>query len=121
MNDRRVAALREALELLIDSISATSRLKRWEAADEVPDSLTKSAQLFDKRLEAANKLASSSFVGTPLVVSRLNGISDDIRRLSLAWTHYQGRSDGDPAASASALDTLDAEIDEVSAGIARWS
>jgi len=105
----------------MDSISATSRLKRWDAADSIPESLQKSAVLLGKRLEAANKLASTSFVGTPLVVSRLNGISDAIRRLDRAWTEYLARVERAPEELNLALDALEAEVDEVKVGSDRWN
>lgn len=121
MNDRRVAAIREALEVLMDSISATSRLKRWDAADAVPESLQKSADLFDKSLVAANKLAGTSFVGNALVVARLNGMSDAIRRLDRACTEFRARVDQDPTQLIVALDTLVGEVDEVKLSRDRWS
>jgi len=121
MNDRRVEVIREALDALIDSISAVSRLKRWDAADSVPESLSKSAALLDQRLAAANKLASTNFVGTPLVASRLNGISDAVRRLDRAWTDYLARVEKDPPQTSLALDALDTEVDEVKVGSDRWS
>jgi hypothetical protein len=121
MNDRRVAAIREALEVLMDSISATSRLKRWDAADSVPESLRKSAELFDKSLAAANKLSGTSFAGNALVVARLNGMSDAIRRLDRACSEFKTRVEQDPSQLIAALDTLDAEVDEVKVSSDRWS
>jgi len=121
MNDRRVAVIREALEVLIDSISATSRLKRWDGADSIPESLRQSALQLDKRLEAANKLSSSGFVGNTLVVSRLNGISDAIRRLDRAYSEYKTRTEQHPTELALALDALDAEVDEVKVDSERWT
>jgi hypothetical protein len=121
MNDRRVAVIREALESLMDSISATTRLKRWDANESIPDSLQSSAKLLDKRLEAANKLSSTHFVGSPLVVSRLNGISDAIRRLDRACTEYKSRVEQEPSQLIPALDALDGEVDEVKNDSDRWS
>ena len=88
----------------MDSISATTRLKRWDANESIPDSLQSSAKLLDKRLEAANKLSSTHFVGSPLVVSRLNGISDAIRRLDRACTEYKSRVEQEPSQLIPALD-----------------
>jgi hypothetical protein len=121
MNDRRVAAIREALEVLLDSIDATSRLKRWDASDSFPESMRQSATQLDQRLEAANKLAASSYVGNTLVVSRLNGISDAIRRLDRACTDFRVRIAQDPTQLSAALDAMDAEVDEVKNESERWT
>jgi hypothetical protein len=121
MNDRRVAAIREALEALLDSIDATSRLQRWDASDSVPESLRRSAALFDQRREAANKLAASSYVGNILVLSRLNGISDAIRRLDRACEEMRTRVAQDPQQVSAALDAMDTEVDEVKNEAERWT
>lgn len=121
MNDRRVAAIREALEVLMDSISAISRLKRWDAADAVPESLRKSAESFDKSLAAANRLVGTTFTGNALVVARLNGMSDAIRRLDRACTEFLARAEQDPSQLIVALDALDSEVDDVKATSDRWS
>lgn len=121
MNDRRVTLCREALESLLDSISAVSRLERWDAADAKPAALLESANLLNRRLATANGLTSSGFVGSPLVVSRLNGISDAIRRLDRALTEYRTRIEADPEQRSSALDTLEAEIDQARSACERWS
>jgi len=121
MNDRRVAAIREALENLLDSIDATSRLKRWDATDPFPESLRKSATELDQRLEVANQLASKSYVGSTLVVSRLNGISDAIRRLDRACADFRARIALDPLQVSAALDAMDAEVDEVKNAAERWT
>jgi hypothetical protein len=121
MNDRRVTVGRETLEALMDSISATCRLKRWDAAESVPESLQKSAKLLEQNLVAANKSTGTSFAGNALVVARLNGISDAIRRLDRAYTEYKARVEQDPSQLASALDALDAEVDEVKSDSDRWS
>jgi hypothetical protein len=120
MNDRRVAAIREALENLLDSIDATSRLKRWDVTEPFPESLRKSATELDARLESANQLASKSYVGSQLVVSRLSGISDAIRRLDWACKDFRERITREPEQLSVALDAMDAEVDEVKNAAARW-
>jgi hypothetical protein len=121
MNDRRVAAIREALGVLLDSIDATSRLQRWGASDSIPESLRISAAELEKRLQAANTLAASSYVGNALVLSRLNGISDAIRRLDRACTDFRARVKEDPGQRLAALDAMDAEVDEVKNAAERWT
>lgn len=121
MNDRRVTLCREALESLLDSISAVSRLERWDAADAKPAALQESANLLDKRLLAATGLTSSGFVGSPLVVSRLNGISDAIRRLDRALAEYRTRIQNNPEQRSPALESLEAEIDQARTACERWS
>jgi phage shock protein A len=120
MNDRRVAVSREAMESLMDSLAATSRLQRWDASDPVPESLRQSASQLDKRVDSAKKLAASSFVGSALVVSKLNGISDAIRRLVRAREDFATRLAESPQDLNAALDALDAEIDEVKSSAERW-
>lgn len=121
MNDRRVAAIREALELLLESIDATCRLKRWDATDSFPESMRQSASQLDARLAAANKLAGGSYVGNALVVARLNGLSDAIRRVDRAYSDYLARVDGTPEHLAAALEALGAEVDEVKMASERWT
>jgi hypothetical protein len=121
MNDRRVSMIREALELLLESIDATSRLKRWDATDPIPASLKQSAAKLDEHLAAANKLASTGYVGNTLVLARLNGISDAIRRLDRACTDYRARIAETPEQLAAALDAMDAEVDEVKNASERWT
>lgn len=121
MNDRRVAVCREALESLLDSMSAVSRLERWDAADAVPESLQTAAKQLDARLATANGLTSSGFVGTTLVVSRLNGISDAIRQLDRAFKEYRTRVAADPSQRDGALDNLDAELEQVKLACERWT
>lgn len=121
MNDRRVAAIREALELLLESIDSTSRLKRWDASDSFPESIRQSAAQLDKHLAAANKLAATSYVGNTLVLSRLNGISDAIRRLDRACVDFRARVAENPDQMLAALDAMDAEVDEVKNAAERWT
>lgn len=120
MNDRRVAAIREALQTLLDSIDAVSRLNRWDASDPIPASLEHSAKQLEPRLEKANGLAASSYVGNVLVMSQLNGLSDAIRRLDRAYVAFRTRIADDPSQLAIALDTMNYEVDEVKNDAQRW-
>jgi hypothetical protein len=120
MNDRRVAAIREALQTLLDSIDAVSRLNRWDASDPIPQSLEQSAKQLEPRLEKAKGLVASSYVGNALVMSQLNGLSDAIRRLDDAYVAYRARIAEDPTQLTVALDTMNYEVDEVKNAAQRW-
>lgn len=120
MNDRRVAAIRSALELVVESVDATTRIARWDNADPIPDSLRQSAAQVAANLKAANSLAHGSFTGTPAVVTRLSGISSAIRRLSAAYTTFQERNCSTPEEQTNALVMLDADVDDVRAQLRDW-
>jgi hypothetical protein len=111
MNDRRVAAIRSALESLIESIDATTRIARWDLADPVPDSLRLAAAQLDKNLKLANELAQGNFSGTPVVSSRLRGTSAAIRQLAGAYEEFRGRNCTSKEENWDALAGLDAAID----------
>jgi hypothetical protein len=121
MNDRRVAAIREALLTLLDSLDAVSRLSRWDDSDPIPESLKSSAKQLESRLQKANALTASSYVGSALVTSQLNGISDAIRRLDRAYVAFRSRVDEDPAQADAALETMNYEVDEVKDAARRWA
>src|SRR5512145_2122410 len=120
MNDRRVSAHRDALEALMDSVSATLRIERWDDADSVPESLQQRARLLEERLATATKLVATTYTGSPLVVSRLNGLSAAIQRLARACADFRDRMSRDPKQSEVALEVLNFEFDEVRSGSDRW-
>ncbi len=111
MNDRRVAAIRSALEVLVESIDATTRIARWDLADPIPDSLRLAAAQLDANLTLANKLVEGNFSGTLAVTSRLVGTSTAIRQLASAYDEFRNRKCASSEESKEALATLDAAID----------
>lgn len=113
MNDRRVAAIRNALEALIESIDATTRIARWDSTDPVPASLGQSAAKLESNLVAAERLAQGNISGTPAVTAHLMTMSAAIRRLSLAYEQFKTRCTEHPEEKAEALQALDFEVDEV--------
>jgi hypothetical protein len=115
MNDRRVAAIRSALEVLIESIDATTRIARWDSRDPVPESLGQSAAKLDSHLAAAKRLADGGVSGTPAVAAHLMTAGAAIRRLCAACEQFQTRCALHPEERDEALKALDFEVDEVKA------
>jgi len=120
VNDRRVAAIRSALELVVESLDAATRIARWDNSDPIPDSLRQSSAQLAANMKAADKLAQGSYSGTPAVVTRLSGISSAIRRLSAAYTTFQERNCSTPEEQTNALVTLDADVDDVRSQLRDW-
>jgi hypothetical protein len=113
MNDRRVAAMRSALEALIESIDATTRIARWDSSDPIPASLGQSAAKLETNLASAKKLAQGNISGTPAVTAHLMTMTAAIRRLCLACEQFQTRCSEHPEEKVEALQALDFEVDEV--------
>ncbi len=111
MNDRRVNAIRNALEALIESVDATSRIARWGQQDPVPDSLRQAAERLEANRKAANSLTLDRASGAPAIVHRLSASTSAIRSLSAAYDEFLGcRLDPNNDIS-NALENLDAAID----------
>lgn len=111
MNDRRVSAIRDALEAFVESVDATSRIARWDQTEPLPDSLREAAAEVDAIRTAANKLTVDRALGAPAIVHRLTVSSSAIRRLSAAYEEFLSCK-LDPANDITvALANLDAAID----------
>jgi hypothetical protein len=115
MNDQRITSFRKALEALVDSLDATSRLSRWDSKEVVPEPLRESAGKLSERLGAANRLAGDKFMGSTQVVSALTGMSRAIRRLDAAYAQYKLRLEADPPEQEGAAEALDVEIGSIKA------
>jgi hypothetical protein len=115
MNDRRVAEIRGALEDLVESMDATTRIARWGNSDPIPDSLRTSAAKLEASLQFAHGLALASYAGTPAVTLRLLGTSAAIRRLIGAYVDFQAAKGTGAEADVHALEMLDAAIDSARA------
>jgi hypothetical protein len=120
MKDQRLAYFRGALDALVDSLDATARISRWDSGESAPEPLQKSAAKLGERLGAANRLAAGKFVGAPVVVAGLTGMSGAIQRLDAAYVQYRRRIDAKPAERDEAAIALDAEIGNVKAEAERW-
>jgi hypothetical protein len=121
MKDHRIAQIRKALEALVESLDATARISRWDAAESAPLPLQESASKLAERLVTANQLAAGKFVGAPALVQSLTGMSEAIQRLDAAYVQYRKRIDTLPAERDEAAVALDAEIGDVKADARRWS
>lgn len=113
MNDRRVCAIRDALEAFVESVDATSRIARWGADDPVPESLRDAAAQLKARQKAANDLTVDKASGAPAIVHRLATSSRAIRQLSTACDEFLNCSLDPKNDIATALENLDAAIDSV--------
>jgi hypothetical protein len=111
MNDRRVCAIRNALEAFVESVDATSRIARWGNSDPVPDSLRLAAAELEARKKAANSLTVGSVSGAPVIVHRLSASSSAIKRLSTAYEEFLTCKLDPQNDVAIALENLDAAID----------
>src|SRR5690349_6519056 len=117
MKDDRVKSFRKALEGLIESLDATVRVSRWDAAESVPEPLAESAGNLVVRLGAAGRLAAGTFRGSPVDVARVNAICGAMRRLDTAYVAYRKTIPREPDAAALARQP---ELDEVRAEAQRW-
>ena len=121
MKDQRVAYFRSALEALVDSLSATTRLSRWEeSAESSPEPLRQSAAKLVERLGVANRLAADKFAGPPHIVAALTGLSGVMKRLDVAYVQYQRRITTTPAEQGDATQAFEAEIEEVKTAAQDW-
>ena len=111
MNDLRVKAIRNALEALIESADATSRIARWGQQDSVPDSLRQAAERIEANRKAANSLTLDKAVGAPAIVHRLSASTNAIRSLSAAYDEFLEFKRDPNNDLAVALEKLDAAID----------
>jgi hypothetical protein len=115
MNDRRVTAIRNALEAFVESVNATSRIARWGQLEPVPDSLRQAAGEVEANKKAANVLTVDKAFGAPAIVHRLAVSSSAIRNLSAAYDEFLSCK-LDPSNDISvALANLDAAIDSANA------
>ena len=113
MNDRRVTAIRNALEAFSESVDAMARIARWDLSDPVPDSLREAAAQLNANMKAANDLAGAKFSGAPAIVHRLMVSSNAVKRLSGAYEEYL-KLKAEPNSDALALlEGVDAAIDSV--------
>jgi hypothetical protein len=113
MNDRRVTAIRSALEALVESIDATMRIARWDISDPVPDSLRLAAAQLEANMKLANELARGNVSGTPAIVHRLSVTSSAVIRLTAAYREFESLKNGQADEVATARENLDAAIDSV--------
>lgn len=111
MNDRRVLEIRSALEALIESIDAVTRIARWGKNDPVPESLVAAASGIEASLKLANELAQCNITGNSVVVHRLTESINAIRRLVAAYGEFQNKDCTTPQESQDALFALDGATD----------
>ncbi len=113
MKDERIKLFRTALEGLLESLDATVRVNRWTGAESIPEPLMESASRLMERLGTADRLAASTFNGSPNDNARVKVICASLRRLDAAYVAYRQRFEAEPSARELAATTLNAELDEV--------
>jgi hypothetical protein len=111
MNDRRVNAIRNALEAFVESIDAVSRLARWGEGDPVPDSLRLAASQLEANRKTADDLAQGTVSGTPAIVHRLTVTSSAIKNLSAGYREFLACKSEPSGDLSAALSNLDDAID----------
>jgi hypothetical protein len=120
MKDRRVVAIRSALEGLVESLGAVVRIAGWDEPEAPPEPIQGAAASLLVRLGSANRLASGRFTGTPADVARVGAMTSAITRLDGAYVAYRRRLEAEGNGNAAARD-LDAALDEVRASSASWA
>jgi hypothetical protein len=112
MKDVRLKGFREALEGLSESLDAFVRVSRWADAEPPPEPLRTAAAKLADRLGTAERLCTPTYVGTPVDTTKVNAMVATMKRLDGAYANYRKRIEAEPAQSADALGTLEAEIGE---------
>ncbi len=113
MKDQRVKAFRAAHDALVESLSALVRVARWsDASESPPEPLRVAVAKLTDRLGAADRLASSTFVGTPTDATRVNAMCATMKRLDVAYVAYRKRMESKPEQSAEAASALELDIAE---------
>jgi hypothetical protein len=119
--DPRIVTFRGALESLIESLDATVRIARWDAAGEpIPEPLHHSAAQLQDRLGAATRLAKGKFVGAPAVVATSDAIRAAVMELDAAFVDYRKRAAGSRGRLDEAAIELDAELGRIKLDSHRW-
>jgi hypothetical protein len=121
MNDQRVAAFRQALTALVESLDATVRVARWSGPEATPAPLEKSASQLLDRLGSANRFAADRYLGSPPVVGCMTAMSTATKVLDAAYVEYRRHLEGASEDRAQAAMALDHELDAVKATSSRWS
>ena len=113
MKDERVAFIKKALDSLIESLDATVRVHRWSEVEAIPEPLKEASSRLLDRLGAADRLSSSTFVGSPTDVARVKAIFASMVRLDAAYVAYRQECEAMPSHQEDAARTLIDEIDAV--------
>ena len=121
MKDQRVPFIRRALDGVLESLEATLRVKRWTAAEDIPEPLKKAATRLVERLGTADRLAATAFRGTPQDVGRVEAMVTAIRRLDAAYVAFRQSLDRKPDDLEAAAVALTEEIDHVKSGVDYWA
>jgi len=118
MKDQRLKVFRTALDALVESLDALVRVSRWSDPDAPPpEPLLVAASKLAERLGVAGRLASGTFVGTPVDVNKVSAMCAAMKRLDVAYVAYRKRVDSNPR-EVDAAATLEVDIAEASAGAA---
>ena len=111
MKDQRLKVFRTALDGLIESLDALVRVTRWSDTTEAPpEPLRVAVSKLTDRLGAADRLASSTFVGTPVDTTKVNDWCATMKRLDGAYVAYRKRLDSKPGEAADAAAALESDI-----------
>lgn len=122
MKDQRVPFIRRALDGVLESLEATLRVKRWTAAEDIPEPLKKAATRLVERLGTADRLAATAFRGTPQDVGRVEAMVTAIRRLDAAYVAFRQSLDRKPDdLEAAAVALTEEGIDHVKSGVNHWA
>ncbi len=116
MKDQRLKVFKTALDALVESLDAQVRVARWsDTAEPPPEPLRIAASKLTERLGAADRLASGTFVGSPVDTTRVNAICATMKRLDVAYVAYRKRLEGKPEQLGDAASALELDIAEATA------
>ncbi len=118
--DQRLKVFRSAIEELLESLDAFLRVAQWNEPEQPPHPLHAAATKLLDRLGAADRLASSTFVGTQTEAGKVTAICAALKRLDAAYVVYRQKADWGPNRRAAASAKLEETIGEVKSDAHQW-
>ena len=116
MKDQRLKVFKVALDALVESLSAQVRVARWtDVVEAPPEPLRVAASKLTERLGTADRLASGTFIGSPVDMTRVNAMCATMKKLDGAYVAYRKRMEGKPDQGGDAAQALELDIAEATA------
>jgi hypothetical protein len=113
MKDQRLKVFRAALDELVESLDAVVRVAGWGDDEQPPEPLRSAVSKLPERLSSADRLASSTFVGSPRDTDKVSAMCKALKHLDSAYVKYRKRVDTTREQGAHAAATLQSDIAEV--------
>ena len=113
LKDSRPRSIRRTLDGVLESLDATIQVRRWSAAEPVPDTLRSVAARLLEHLGAAERLMSREFRGTPQDEKRVVSMTRAIKKLDTAFVAFRRSLERAPTEADAASQVLASEIEQV--------